>query len=496
MSATVLDRVLSSPNLPTLPGVAVKVLQLARNAEVRLGDIADVVQYDQALSGRILRTINSSYYGLSQPCPTIKRALAYMGLNSVRSLVLGFSLVDVSRRCADGFELEPYWRRCIYAAAAARRIAATTESCDPDEAFIAALMQDVGMLAMHMALGSEYDDVVRSTNGNHAMLPYTEGEALGVTHAEAGARLGERWSLPAQLIEPIRQHHQRGTPSGPHSALVNSVILAYRISNLLSAANRKPVLDMVSAMSQSMFRMKPQDERAVLLTTTEDAKELAELLGVPVGGLPDIESILAEADDLLIRLRAGDAPDLAGPQPAGAGAAPRSPVSDQATFEAEFARRFHEARQQRQSLGLILVNADRMGAVNETLGRVAGDLVLDVMGQRLQEGLGGEGMICRCPGDCFAVMLPGASRLEAARIAERLRRQVERRHFDLRDTAGAQAVQMTASIGVAVLDAATRAEIYDPDLLLKLAERALATARSAGRNCVRLHDPKSGSRAA
>jgi len=89
-------------------------------------------------------------------------------------------------------------------------------------------------------------------------------------------------------------------------------------------------------------------------------------------------------------------------------------------------------------------------------------------------------------------MLPGASRLEAARVAERLRRQVERRHVDLRGTAGAQAVQMTASIGVAVLDASTHAEVYDPEALLKLAERALASARQGGRNCVRVHDPRPG----
>ena len=149
MSAATLDKVLASPKLPTLPAVATKMLQLTSNPDVELDDIADLVQYDQALSAKILKTVNSSYYSLRQPCTNIKRALTYLGLNTVKSLVLGFSLVDLTRHNDDGFDLMDYWRRCVYSAAAARRIAMVTGTCDADEAYIAALMQDIGMLAMH-----------------------------------------------------------------------------------------------------------------------------------------------------------------------------------------------------------------------------------------------------------------------------------------------------------------------------------------------------------
>src|SRR5262245_6791812 len=120
MSAPTLEQVLSCPNLPSLPTVAVEVLALTAKSNADLNEISRVVQNDQALSAKILRTVNSSFYGLSKPCPTITRALTYMGLSTVKSLVLGFSLVDWTRQGEGGFDMIDYWRRSAYGAAAAR----------------------------------------------------------------------------------------------------------------------------------------------------------------------------------------------------------------------------------------------------------------------------------------------------------------------------------------------------------------------------------------
>ena len=193
-----LEKVLACPNLPTLPTVAVDLLKLTGDPEVDLADISQLVEKDVALSGKILRTVNSSYYGLSQPCPTINRALAYLGLNTVKSLVLGFSLVDLSQQCKDGFDLIHYWRRGLFSAAAARRIAQVTDSCDPDETFLAALMQDIGMLAMHTALGKQYQQVVVQPDRIHEILGKTPALAetrpgLGVREAEADGLVA--WQL-------------------------------------------------------------------------------------------------------------------------------------------------------------------------------------------------------------------------------------------------------------------------------------------------------------
>jgi diguanylate cyclase (GGDEF)-like protein len=497
MNAPALENVLTSPKLPTLPGLAVELLRLTQDPDVDLADIARLVQYDQALAAKILRTVNSSYYSLAQPCPTIKRALAYLGLNTVKSLVLGFSLVDVTRTCGDGFDLLDYWRRSVYSAAAARRIAAATKGCDPDEALLAALMQDIGMLAMHATLGSEYGKIVSQTDGNHHMLPYCETDALGFTHADAGAQLGERWSLPRQIVDPIRLHHRRGTTRGGHDDIVNAVILAYRVSNVLAAADPKPVLDMFSAMAQGLFRVTLEEERSILRAATDDARELAGLLEVQIGELPDVAALLAEADAALLthQARLEQEQELLRQSSA---AMTRQALTDRLTgvgnhkyFEQALVDAFRQSRESGDCLGLILAGADRFRSLCERLGARAGDLILQTLAARLREGVGGAGLVCRWDGDRFAVILPGASRADTARTAERLRRAVEGQHVNLLAAAtSVEAVQVTASFGVAALGAEPFERPQEPEVLLRQADQALEAAKQAGRNCVRAFSPR------
>ena len=206
-----LEKILSCSNLPSLSAVALQVLELTQDENVKLTEIASAVENDQALTAKILRTINSSYYGLAKPCPTIARALAYLGLNTVKSVVLGFTLVDVTKQAEDGFDLVDYWRRCLYSAAAARRIAMQSSACDPEEAFIAALVQDMGMLAIHAASPSPYACLVQQTKGDHRRLPEMERAVFGFDHAEVGARLATQWRFPPQFGEdhpPIWQRPQ------------------------------------------------------------------------------------------------------------------------------------------------------------------------------------------------------------------------------------------------------------------------------------------------
>jgi diguanylate cyclase (GGDEF)-like protein len=465
------------------------MLQLTRDPDVELGDIADLVQYDQALSAKILKTVNSSYYSLRQPCPNIKRALAYLGLSTVKSLVLGFSLVDMTRHSDNGFDLMDYWRRCVYSAAAARRIAMVTGTCDPDEAFIAALMQDIGMLAMHSVLGDQYS---KQTKGNHLMVPHSETSSLGFNHAEVGAKLGEKWNLPEQIVGPIRQHHSRNSPLGKQSPLVNAVILAFRISNLVSANDRKPVLDMVSAMSLTIFHLTPEDERKILLATTEDARELSELLDVHVGDLPDLESLLVDTDDNLIPQQInGQAVNGASTGQADAMTDPVTGVGNRAYFDEELARLFKQAHRGGGSLGVIMVDADRFKSLKNTVGPLAAETALQAIAHRLRESLGGGGIVCRTGTEQFGVIVPDTSRLDTARLAERARRHIEREHVDLRDSGSdIEAVQVSASFGVAALEPRLAKIIHEPKRLARLAEQALFAAKQSGRNCVRVFKPR------
>src|SRR3954449_13046865 len=121
MNEQLVQKIRACPNLPSLPAIAVQVLELAQKADVDIAEIARIISKDPALSSKILRTVNSSFYARSQHVSTISHALVILGLQSVKTLVLGFSLVNnLSRTKPGGFSHLNYWRRSVYSATAAR----------------------------------------------------------------------------------------------------------------------------------------------------------------------------------------------------------------------------------------------------------------------------------------------------------------------------------------------------------------------------------------
>src|SRR6201996_2885904 len=160
MNDQLLQRIKQCPNLPSLPSIAMQVLDLAQKADVDIAEIARIISRDPALSGKILRTVNSSFYARSQNVSTISHALVILGLQSVKTLVLGFSLVtNLTKNKAKGFKHLHYWKRSIYGATAARTIAAKLGLVQQEEAFLAALLQDIGMLVLDTVLGEQYGEI-------------------------------------------------------------------------------------------------------------------------------------------------------------------------------------------------------------------------------------------------------------------------------------------------------------------------------------------------
>ncbi len=503
MNSALLDKVLSCPSLPSLPSVAMKLLEVARDPDLEMSQIADVVQHDQALCSKILRTVNSSYYGLAKPCPTITRALGYLGLSTVKSLVLGFSLVDSTSGTDAEFDLIHYWRRCLHAAAAARRIASTTEKVDPEEAFLAAFMEDIGMLAIYETMGPRYLETIEQTGGDHEQLPSLETEGLGFTHAEAGARLAERWRLPGQLVASVRYHHRKITSREQFSEMVNTVLLAAQVSQTLTASHPKSVIAELYSMSKMLFGMSADDARALVSGTSQDVHELSTLLGVNVGDPIDTSQLLSAAEDVKIehevqmRREAHQLRESNEQLARQALTDGLTKVGNRQRFDQGLDSLFQQAKAFHGCLALILVDADDFKRINDTHGHPVGDAVLVELARRMTGQLGDRDLLCRYGGEAFAILVSGADRPQAAKIAESIRKAIEERPVDLRaHHVATDAVAMTASFGVAVLDPAVAEVLTTPHRLIQAADGALYAAKQAGRNCVRVFNPSLGTRAA
>ncbi|MBL4591339.1 MAG: HDOD domain-containing protein, partial [Phycisphaerales bacterium] len=231
--------ILSCPALPSLPAVALKVLELTSDPDVKIDVLAKQIQNDQALSTKILRTVNSSFYGLRKRCASIEKALVYLGLGPVKSLVLGFSLVSTLDESYDErFDYISYWQRGLHTAIAGKIIAERAGSLDiADEVFLAGLFQDIGMVAMYKTIGYEYLETVEKTEGVHGRLSKYELEAFELQHQSVGAALAEKWRLPEEIVIPVKFHERPTACPTEYSKAARCVALANLVHSVLIASD-------------------------------------------------------------------------------------------------------------------------------------------------------------------------------------------------------------------------------------------------------------------
>lgn len=494
MTAPLLERVLACTTLPSLPAVALEVLELSSNPEARLAEIAATVQNDQALSGKILKTVNSSFYGLARPCPSIDRALAYLGLSTVKSLVLGFSLVDCFRQSEiGGFNLISFWRRAVYSAAGARLLAADADWLDPEEAFIAALLQDVGVLAMHIALGTDYDAVIARAEEHHERQATIEMEVLGFNHMTVGAELATRWRLPAEVVSAIRHHHAPERAPAEHRDLLRIVSAAACAAAAMGEKDDAIKVNRFVARVREWFDMDRPAAFDVFRRLGEGATELGRLFSLDTGEPPDIVGILGRANELMLQHQMQIEREATALRQTNDQLA-RQSITDALTgaanrkhFDETLQRFFEEATSSGKTLSLLFIDADRFKNINDTRGHQAGDAVLAELAQRLGGVVRATDLVFRYGGEEFAVLVPRADSHLAAGLGERLRRRVHDKLFQTGPSPDDQ-MAVTISVGVATFDPRGARRIAAPAELVRAADEALYAAKQLGRNRVVIHD--------
>ena len=205
---SILEKIRSADNLPSLPTVAIEVLRLTRDENVTLAELAEAIQNDPALTGKLLKLVNCSLFGLPKKISSLRQAMVVLGLRTVKVMALSFSLVDSMRNSAtDDFDYQGYWRRSLTTAVAAWLLADYTNPPVRDDAFVGGLLADIGMLAALHCVPNEYGPVVKSYQNSQSPPQVVEQQALGACHAQLSQFLLETWGLPDQLCVAVAAHH-------------------------------------------------------------------------------------------------------------------------------------------------------------------------------------------------------------------------------------------------------------------------------------------------
>jgi HD-like signal output (HDOD) protein/CheY-like chemotaxis protein len=219
--------------LPTLPATYQKLVTCLKDPKADLEDVARIISHDPSMSARLLKVVNSAYFGLSKPVADVARAGSLLGLDRIMALVLGqglFSGGDAPQ--VRGFSLEALWSHSIATATAAHRIA-IDEKLDKDlvaAAFLAGMLHDIGKLVLAMGVPEDYARVLEMARGKPGSECAIETLELQASHPDVGAYLVGLWGLPNTIAEAIAFHEDPAVSLGPFS-LPGIVHVADRIAN-------------------------------------------------------------------------------------------------------------------------------------------------------------------------------------------------------------------------------------------------------------------------
>ena len=197
------------PSLPSLGSIN-KALQGLLIVEQRYtAQIAEIIRRDPSLTSRLLRLVNSVYYGLSTPVNSIEEAVFYLGVRQIRQLAMVTPVIEdfqrLTRQC--DFPWREFWQHCIGTAILTREVTSSISAQSEDADYVAGLVHDVGKIVMAWTFPDHFTEIHRQADGKRELVE-VESEILGIDHAELGALYLERHHLPELMINSARYHHQ------------------------------------------------------------------------------------------------------------------------------------------------------------------------------------------------------------------------------------------------------------------------------------------------
>lgn len=304
-SDVLLDKILNDPKLPSAPFVALKIVELASNPDCEIDEVISMLSADPAICAKLLKTLNSSLYGLSRPVTSVSRAVAILGLHPLRSIVLGLALPALQTRVKRDDGLRRYWKSSVAGAIIARELAIRNNDPLCEEAFIASLLCDLGTVILHQTIPKSYEPVWSGQEkvAGEALCAW-EHRNLGIDHPCVSAGLLKRWRLPAEIVEPVRFHHSYEDSEGQPDHIRERTALLYFSHQVASLDEVKPrdVLPSLMDEAASAFGMEKREFTGFLTTVRPKIETFASVLQVDIGQCPNYADVVNTGCNELMRL--------------------------------------------------------------------------------------------------------------------------------------------------------------------------------------------------
>jgi putative nucleotidyltransferase with HDIG domain len=197
--------IMTASDLPTIPVVATKVMQLIESESATSEELAKVVASDPAVAARVLKISNSSFYGCQRQIQTLSHAIVVLGFATLKSLVVAASVKQVYQPY--GLTEKMLWEHSFGAGLAARIIAKETRIVSEEEAFLGGLFHDIGKIIMNTMNSSQFQDAMMRCYNDGLTFEEAERQVYTYTHSEVGGMVIKKWNFPDKLMHAVLNHH-------------------------------------------------------------------------------------------------------------------------------------------------------------------------------------------------------------------------------------------------------------------------------------------------
>jgi two-component system cell cycle response regulator len=471
--------------LPTLPGIAIKILETVKKEDVNVREVAEVLSSDPPLSAKVLKTVNSPYFGVNRTITSVSHAVSLLGIDAVKTLALSFSLVgNFKGRKKDEFNYSAFWKHSLTSAVVSRLVAQEILPASAEDLFFLGLLSDIGTLAINRVMPEQYSLVLKEKDNASCSLYEAETRTLGFSHAEIGAELIKRWGLPDYFYLSIGHHHRpekMGEADPKFSIMTKILHVAATFGDLLDLPDRAISLRALEDSLGDLVPGKTINPEDLAKKVYAKRSEIFPIFEIKCDDENDYAYIVDEARKELIELSSEFITKTAANKQE-IEVLKRQVVRDGLTglynfqaFQDMIEKEFYRAKRYGLPLSLLLIDIDNFKKVNDTYGHQAGDEVLRNVARRLNASLRKSDSAARYGGEEFAIVLTETALEGALPVAERLRTSVcaTAIAYDKHQ------IPVTVSIGVASLTADFDGSKVE---LINRADGALYEAKNTGKN--------------
>jgi diguanylate cyclase (GGDEF)-like protein len=470
------DNILAADDLPSPPGVALRLLELYSQDDVNVSELAQVIQVDPVLSSKLIDYCNSPILARPRKTSSVDQAVVALGLRAVKMIGLSFSLIQTVPEKESEFDYDAFWNKSLATAIAARTICNHFQG-DKETVFLMGLMLNIGQMAMAHVLGQEYTEMLSEARQQGVPVTALEIEKWSANHYELGGKMLESWKFPSELTSAIGNFSQADNDAEQTikilqvaqqmaDMLFNGEINIEQIDAVKIEANTK--LGIALPVFDELF-----NESVVYWT------EYARVLSFDCSNAITFEQLESKARRKITEMSMGLHVENSQIKEENAQLQTSSLVDaltglkNRRAYDSEAQAELERCGRSGTSFVMMVLDLDHFKSVNDTYGHAAGDTILMRVSEALVDYARRYDSVYRIGGEEFVIILADCSADVAASVADRFRSAIENLVIEFEG----KVIPVTVSIGVSFCDGSQSLEN-----IFKHADKLLYQAKAQGRN--------------